>query len=206
MHDRWTRRYLDHPSLSATTENTTHTTTTQEQHMSTPIGAPPQAATPSAKLRTIGDYIDCALVNEEVVPWIEFGTDGVAKIGKDGKPRTQDKVTAVVIGGTGVTTRDDVDTPVVADDTITLYLSGPRRWDWIQAKKAHGQLLRGDVLRVKYDHDEPSATKGYNARKVWTFQLRHAKPGEEARTALCEQVAAGAATPIGGHDADPEPF
>ena len=173
--------------------------------MSTPIGAPAKSATPSIKLRNLNDWCDLALVDVAVVPWIEFGSSE-AKIGKDGQPRTQDKITAVVIGGNAVITDNDVDVAVKPDDVVSVYCAGHRRWEYIQAVKTRGQLMRGDVLRVKYTHDEPSATKGNNAKKVWSFQIRQAKPDEATRTARCEEIARGGATPIGGAESFDEPF
>jgi len=173
--------------------------------MSTPIGAPAKSGSPSIKLRNLNDWCDVALVNVDVVDWIEFGSTE-PKIGKDGKPRTQDRITAIVIAGNAVITDNDADVPVKADDVISIYCAGHRRWEYILAVKARGQLMRGDVMRVKYTHDEASATKGNNAKKVWSFQIRAAKPDEATRTARCEEIARGGATPIGGAESFDEPF
>ena len=171
----------------------------------TPIGQPAKPATPSVKLRTVGDWCDVALIDVESVPWIEFGSE-LPKIGKDGQPRTQDRITALVTqAGSAVVSDNGDDTPVAIGDVVSIYASGAKRWDFIQAQKLNGQLLRGDVMRVKYDHDEPPATKGYNDKKVWTFQIRHAKPDEAVQSARCEEIARGGATPI-NHADDMEPF
>lgn len=176
--------------------------------MGTPIGQ--TASTPSVKLRNIGDYVTVALIDLEVVPWTEFSgpRKGLPKLGQDGKARTQEKVSAVVINGSGVVGEDEVVKP---DDVVSIYFAGHRRWEWIEARtKIAGGLQCGDVLRVKYERDEPG--QGNEPKKVWSVQLRHPKPEESALAQRCEELRTGAQqrTTIGGAAADgwddEEPF
>lgn len=173
--------------------------------MGTPIG---NTATivPGVKLRTINSYVDVAIVDVKAVPWKDFATKQV-KVGDDGKPRTQDLVTGLVIGGNGVINADGADRPVNPDELVSIYFAGHRRWDWIQAQKAlDGGLQVGDVMRVVYARDEASAAG--NPKKVWTVQIRHPKPEEAARSTRCEELHRQAtATPLQHADNDDrEPF
>lgn len=179
--------------------------------MGTPIGQQ-TTLTPSIKLRKIGDHVDIALVDLAVVPWTEFGT-GQPKIGKDGKPRSQDRLTAVVINGVGVVNEDKVDRPAKPDEVVAVYLAAHKRWDWIQAQKGlEGGLQCGDVVRIRYERDETSSAAGSNDKKVWSFRIRHAKPEEAERSKRCEELRQGAAaggTPLtaaNGPEYSEEPF
>ena len=173
--------------------------------MGTPLSSPTTTFVPGVKFRAIGDYIDVAIFDLKPVPWKDFVTKEV-KVGDDGKPRTQDLVTGIVIGGSATIKVDDTERAVNADESVSLYFAGHHRWEFVQAQKAlDGGLQVGDVLRVKYDRDEPS--KAGNPKKVWTVQIRRAKPDEAARSARCEELRAGAATPLDdGPDPESEPF
>jgi hypothetical protein len=173
--------------------------------MGTPIGQTSTTA-PSVKLRNVGDHVDLAIVDVEVVPWLEYGSLA-PKIGKDGKPRTQERVTALVVAGNGVTTSDDEDVVVKPGETVAVYFSAHRRWEWIQAqRKLDGGLQCGDVVRIKYARDEPGSAG--NDKKVWDVQVRHPRPEESAQSQRCEELRAGQqqATPVGAELDDEEPF
>jgi len=170
-------------------------------------------ATPSVKLRNIGDHVDVVVAHTKVVPWREFGTGNI-KLGKDGQERTQDCVTFVVLGGNGVVGSNGVDTPVTPGMEVTYYFAGHGRWEWIEAKKARGGLNVGDVARIKYDRDEPSESG--NPKKVRTVKLREARPEEAQYVAQAEQVyrrltstvleTVPASAPTAGFEDDEEPF
>ena len=173
--------------------------------MGTPLSSPTATFIPYINLSAIGTYVDVAIFDLKPVPWKDFVTKEV-KIGDDGKPRTQDLVTGIAISGTATVRVDDVERTVTPDEVVTMYFASHRRWEFIQAQKTlDGGLQVGDVLRVKYDRDEPS--KAGNPKKVWTVQIRRAKPDEAARSARCEELRAGAATPLDDGPADSdEPF
>lgn len=143
--------------------------------------------TPSAKLLNIGDHVVVAVVDVTQVPWLEYGTQE-PKIGKDGKPRTQDVVTGLVISGNAVIKDGDEDRQAQPDELVTIYLAGHNRWEWIEAKRRLPRPLSvGDVMRWKYDRDEKSQVAA-NPRKVRTVALRPANPDETARVTKCEQL------------------
>jgi len=173
---------------------------------------------PALSLTEIGQYVDFAVVNEEKAPAYVYGTNERA-VTKDGKPKTKDVVTVVVIQGTGQIREGDGYRTVVAGDVGTIHIEGQMRWDpdldktrdkggfksWSGAKEELGQLEVGTVGRWFYEADQPG--KGVQARKLRLFKLRQAKPEEHERTAQCEQLYhQGTAIAIGAGAAEPEPF
>ena len=142
---------------------------------------------PSAKLRNKKDYIKGFLVDMEIVPWIEFGTTQ-PKLGEDGKPRTQERVTLLVAEGTAVVKDGDEEREVLAGELVTLYFSGHRRWDWAQAQKQlPGRRPEvGYLVRVDYTGDEPS--KAGSPKKVWKIRIQPAGDGDAANVATCERL------------------
>jgi hypothetical protein len=140
---------------------------------------------PSLKLRAPGDTAVVAIVDQAEIPWTEFGT-GNAKIGKDGRPRTQEVYTALVISGTGVVSDGDEDRPTAPAEVVSIYLAGHKRWNRVEAYKKLGRRVRvGDVWRWTYDHDERSSVAGQSPKKVHTLDARDAKPDEDDQTARC---------------------
>lgn len=180
--------------------------------MGIPLGQPLEKTfTPSIRLPAIGDKLDFAVINEEVVPAYIFGTktqDTTAA----GKPRTQDLLTVLVIRGTAVITETDGDGKAVLDaqgnqvtrqvregDIGAIYVEGQTRYDpdvdktrtkdqprsWSAVKDdVGGQAEVGDVGRWVYEGDVQG--KGTQPRKVRKFLLRRAKPEEQARVVQCE--------------------
>lgn len=169
--------------------------------------------TPSITLPTIGDKLDFAVVNEEIVPSYIFGTktQDVSKV--SGKPKTQDLVTVLVIKGTALIADTDAEGKIINDaqsnkvlrqvregDVGAIYFEGQSRYDpdvdktrdkgaaksWSAAKEDVGGLNVGDVGRWSYEGDVQG--QGAQPRKVRKVQLRRAKPEEAARTAQCEAL------------------
>lgn len=180
--------------------------------MPIPLGTEREAITPSLKLATIGDKVDFAVINEDVVPAYVFGTKTQATT-QSGKPKTQDKVTVLVIRGTALIADTDADGKVVVDgagnpvlrqvregDIGTIFFEGQNRWDpdldktrdkgapksWSAAKEDVGGLNVGDVGRWLYERDVQG--QGAQPRKVRIVQLRRPKPEEQARTTRCEEL------------------
>lgn len=147
----------------------------------------PKASTPTVRLRNIGDGIAVAVVNSQIVPWRDFAT-GEPKIGDNGKPRTQDMLTGIVVAvhGAVVGGPDGDDVAPEVGDTVRVFLAGHRRWSWIEAKREHGNLTVGDIARFKYDKDEPSDRRGNQPRKVWAIKV---EPNpDQGSVAACEQA------------------
>lgn len=175
--------------------------------MGIPIGQQQQQSrVPTVKLRTPTSKVGLAIVNEETVPWLEFGTDR-PRLNAKGEPRTQLVLTGIVTGSTGAavittTTPDGVQTdePVAPGMVVRLFVNGRTRWDpdldrtrnpgdpksWGGAKDDHGQLMAGDIATVIYEADVQG--QGAQPRKVRTFRLRSPRPDEQEQTTRCEAV------------------
>lgn len=175
---------------------------------------------PSITLAELGQYVDFAVINIEQGPAYVYGTNQRAMT-KDGKPKTKDIVTVLVIRGTGLIGKKDERRPVQPGDVATINIEGQDRWDpdldktrekgapksWSSANEDLGGVLNvGDVGRWKFDSTLQG--KGAEPRKLRLFQLRRHKPEEAAQTERCRElyrqgteIAVGA--PAG---AGPDPF
>lgn len=145
-----------------------------------------RTSTPSVKLRSIGDKVVVAVVNVTEVPWIEYGTNQ-PKVGKDGKPRTQDRLVGLVVSGNGVVADGEGEREVRPGELVALYMAGHNRWEFIDGKNRLGRPLTvGDVMQWKYDRDEKGMSA--NAKKVRTCAIRPASDKEADQVARCEQL------------------
>lgn len=182
--------------------------------MGTPLGQDSGSRRPPAiSLPSIGSYVDVAVFDEEKAPAYVFGTREQAKT-QDGRPKTKDIVSVIVIGGNGtIKTTDaqgaEVTRQVQPDDICTIHFEGQNRWDpdfdktrdagqpksYSGAKSDVGGLQCGDVMRWRFEAEIPG--KGAQPRRLRTVQLRRPKPEEAARSARCEELRKGPATPIG---------
>lgn len=187
--------------------------------MGTPInsGTGETRRPPAISLRDIGQYVDFAVVNEEKAPAYVYGSNEVAAT-KDGKPKTKDVVTVVVVQGNATIKVDDVERTVQPDDVASIHIESFMRWDpdldkargkgefksWSGAKEDLGQLEVGTVGRWYFEAEVPG--KGANPRKLRLFKLRPSKPEEHARTQRCEQLYRdGTAIVLTGATAGPSP-
>lgn len=168
-----------------------------------------------------GQYIDFALINEEKAPAYVYGTNERATT-RDGKPKTKDVLTVLVVRGTGVIGRKDDRRTVEPGDIATIHIEGQDRWDpdadktkakgdpksWSGAKEDHGQLRVGDVGRWHFEGLQQG--KGAQPRKIRLFRLRGHRPEEAEQTARCRQLhSAGVEISVGAggsNPADHEPF
>lgn len=166
---------------------------------------------PGIKLLHPGDTVEVAIIDQAVIPWTEFGT-GEQKIGKNGKPRTQEVYTALVIHGDAVRREGDDEVRVTPGEVVSIYLAGHRRWNRIEAYKALGRKVRvGDVWSWTYEKDERSAVAGQNPKKVHSLIARDADDREYQQTQRCislyhERQASGPAPDAGPSYGDEEPF
>lgn len=141
---------------------------------------------PSVKFKAIGDTFVGMVVDRAEVPLYQYmadGSKGAQIVGKNGKLRTQEMLTLLVMAGTTCTVGDG---PAEVGSIGRLYIKGHNRWAYVEAKNAgHGSLCVGDVIRQRYVRDEPGA--GGNAKKVSDFALRKPKPEEAQLAAKAEQ-------------------
>ena len=149
----------------------------------------PRPVIPTVKLLEKKHEIIAHIVDQRVMPVTIFGSQGAPKLRDDGKQVTQDKVVLQVIKGTAQV--KDVSTEqmrtVVPGEPVTIWFQGHRRWAWILAKREHGAISVGDVVRIVYTGDEPG--KGAQPKKVWGIQIRAGNPEREtAAIAACEAL------------------
>lgn len=179
-------------------------------------------ATPSIKLREVGQFADFAVAGIKTIPRTEYGT-GQPRLDRTGKPQTQVVLTVVIAGGTGSVKIGDTEVPLTEaiDEVAAVFIAGRDRWDkdgdaarkadgkqslsWSGALDVHGQLEVGDVVRWTYEADVPGLAA--NPRKLRVFRLRKAKPEEAARTEKCLQIhRQGTAVPLTVDDHVDDPF
>jgi len=168
MHDRWTRRYLDHPSPSATTENTTNTTTTQEQHMAIALDEPRPTGYPVVKRVRIGETFTGAIINYERrdIMKRDPATGVLGPVPKGGGKNKQELVvTLVTLPGTTATAGlgDEVGVPAPGD-VVRFIARGKSYGEWIEQANALKTLNVGDILTHVTDsaqcYDADGGVKG----------------------------------------------
>ena len=134
---------------------------------------------PPLYLRNIGDDVVLIIIDKAEVPWTDPST-GTQRVGKNGKPRTQEVFTVLVEDARRAVNSDNE--PVATGDVYSLYIGGGKRASRIDAyKKLKRRVRVGDVWLVTFDHEEPASSPGLNPRKVWTFGVRDGKPDEVDR-------------------------
>lgn len=142
---------------------------------------------PANKFNQIGDHITVAVIRTETLPLIPYGSTEPLK-GKDGKPRTQNRVTGLVIDSTCTIKGGDSPRPAVPGEIVSLYIKGLSRWVFVEAKKAlDGGLQVGDVLRWTYTGDKPGQAAG-TIKKVYTIEIKHPSEKNAERTKRCEDL------------------
>lgn len=139
---------------------------------------------PSVTLRSIGEYVNGHVCHISLEPLYEFGSRR-PKLTADGRPRSQERVTLLVTGGTGQVRNGEVYRPVQVGEEVVIWLQGGRRWSWIEAKRKAGGLDVGDVVQIKYSMDEPG--QGAQPKKVWTVSIR--KPAAKDQDGLARAEA-----------------
>jgi hypothetical protein len=152
--------------------------------MATVLDDGPKEGLPSIKFTTVGQQVIGMVVDRKEVPLYAFdpsakGNKGAQLVSKDtGKPRTQECITVIVMEKTTAVVRgDNGDAPPEVGSLVNLFIGKQHRWNYIQAKEAHGALNVGDVIKWKFTKTEPNSTP--NPTKVTEIALR--KPlGNEA--------------------------
>lgn len=152
---------------------------------------------PAVKFNAKGDYVDVAVIRIETIPLKAYGS-GAPIIGSDGQPRSQTRLTGLVVGGPALIKDGDALRPVQANELVSLYLKGLSRYEFFQAKKKlDGGMLVGDFMRWKYTDDAPGQAPG-TTKKVYTINIKHPDAKDAERTAECEKhynAIMGAGTP-----------
>jgi hypothetical protein len=161
---------------------------------------------PSLKLRNVGDHADVMLVYEHQRPRYVYNPNPDAPrrplLDDNGKQKTQDVLEVIYLDGNGVVADNGADRPAQPGEILYVYVAGRDRWDrdgdkqrgkgeaksWSGAKKDHGRLTSGDVVRWKFEAEVPG--QGDRDRKIRTFRVRAGKPDELAEhEATADEIA-----------------
>lgn len=145
---------------------------------------------PSAKLPTIGSGIELCMIGSRQVPWTEYGT-GQPRIGQNGKPRKQLRITGIVVSHSGAMSGPmGNDRPVEVGEVMDVYLSGGNWGSYIDGEKAFrtaGMSPQvGDILLWVYRGDVPSRQPGGQPHKDRASTIRRARPDEQGWVAQAE--------------------
>lgn len=142
----------------------------------TPVGPP------ACSFLDVGAFVDLGIVKVEQVQ--QFDMAGKAEHWPDGNPKKQYRLTGIVVGNHGVTTGPKGEKrPVDVGEVVSVYVGRHKRV-YEDAKRAHGPVSVGDVLRWKFDHTEPSTQA--DPKKVYTARLRKAEAKDGDLVARCE--------------------
>lgn len=148
---------------------------------------------PSMKFRNQKDMAVFAVAHCKVVPQTEMDS-GEPKLNDDGTPKMQEVLRCLYISGNAVFADGDNDAACVPGEQYDLYIHGPRRWDFSQAKKdmkkanAGRGFEVGDICQVIFSGTRPPKNRGYAPIKVWAFKLRHPKPEEAQLAQMCDEI------------------
>jgi hypothetical protein len=156
--------------------------------MGIPIDEPTTAGPPAVKLGQPGSYIDIGIVNVEEVQSRDFDS-GDLEFWPDGKPKMHPRITGLTIQSDGMTVGDE-ERPIEPGELVSVYAQGGRIFAWRDAKKEHGTVQVGDVLRWKFDHTEDPKNPRFkgNPRKVITAKLRSPKGEDGDLVKRCEEA------------------
>lgn len=182
------------------------------------VDTPGTGGPPALKFGDVGDYVTLGIVNVEDVQSRDYDTREL-EFWDNGDPKTHPRITGLVINHKGALIgTDDDQRPVEVGEVVSLYAHGSRFYTWRDAKKGHGPVDVGDVVRWTFDHTEAPRNPRFkgNPVKVFVAKLRkaEAKDGdlvercEAAYWSLKERVPVDAvgATPWAPVYGDEEPF
>jgi hypothetical protein len=138
---------------------------------------------PSLKLPTIGIGAELCMIGQRRRPKMEIGGQRQATT-KDGKPREQLIITAIIVSTNGaVTGPEGQERPLQVGEIVDYYADGGNWWNFIEAERAlatAGLTAQvGDVVLVQFTHTEPSSMPGGSPKKVRACTMRRAHPGEQ---------------------------
>ena len=138
-----------------------------------------EVSAPTVKFPTVGSAVVGSLVSITEFQATDFATKQPLTW-PSGDPQMNKRLRLVLVRSSGVEFNDDVDEL----DVVSVWLSGPRLYDYREAIrahiKAHGATPPvGTMVEVKFDREEPSQTKGFAPRKVLSFRFRLEEPKDK---------------------------
>ena len=146
-----------------------------------------QASTPSVKFPTIGGRVIGSLVSVTEFQATDFAT-GALQTWPNGDPKMNKQLKLVLTSYDGVEFSIDV----LELDVVSVYISGPRLYDYRDAIRQYmndnqGKTpVVGTMVEVKFASEEPSKTKGFAPRKVLSFRFREEGPADKEAADIAE--------------------
>lgn len=184
--------------------------------MPIPLDTPGTGGPPAVKFGQIGDYVTVGIADVRDVPSKDYDT-GEPEFWPNGDPKMHPRVTGIVIDAQGATVgKDEDERPVEVGELVSLYMQGARFFAWRDAKKAHGVVDAGDVMRWRFAREDKPRNPRHKDIRVFVAELRKptGKDGdllercEAAYYQLRDRVTVDAVTPAPAapYDPDSEPF
>ncbi len=182
------------------------------------LDTPGTGGPPALKFGDVGSYATLGIVNVEEGQSRNYDT-GDPEFWDAGKPKMHPRITAIVVDHAGASVgKDDEERPVEVGELVSLYVQGSRIYTWREAKKEHGAVEVGDVMRWTFDRTDAPRNPRFKGNPVKVFVAKLRKPAskdgdllercEAAYYQLRDRVAlepAGAPAP-GPSYGDEEPF
>jgi hypothetical protein len=174
------------------------------------------AGSPAIKFANVGDNAVLGIANVEERQSRDFDS-GDLLTWDDGTPRMHPVITAIVVTAQGgYTGSDDDPSGVQPGDVVTIHAEGGRWYAYRDARKEHGTVNVGDVMKWTFESEEPPKKRGHKPRKVYVAELRGPNASDGDLTDRCvalyhslkERPAVDAAGGSTGSDpfGDEEPF
>jgi len=96
-------------------------------------------------------------------------------------------ITGIVVAANDVEVGpQDEERQVTPGELVTIHCQGGRVYAYRDAKRAHGKVSLGDVLRWKFDSTEPARNSRHQDRKIFTCEIRSPKAEDGDLMQRCE--------------------
>jgi hypothetical protein len=156
--------------------------------MPIPLDTPGSSGPPAVKFDDVGSYVDIGIVKVDEVQSRDYET-GDPEVWDNGDPRMHPRITGIVIAHNGATVgKDDDIRPVEVGELVSIYAQGSRWFTYRDARKEHGTVNCGDVMRWKFETTETPKNPKFrgNPRKVFVAKIRAAEGKDGDLVARCE--------------------
>ena len=155
------------------------------------LDTPGSSGPPSIKFDKPGAWAVVGIVDVNDYQQRDLAT-GDLKTWADGKPMMGKVVTALVVSQDGTYTgRDDDRESVEPGQLVSIWCEKGKHYTWRDAKKAHGTVNVGDVMKWERGADEPPKKAGFNPGKTYKAVIRtpEARDGDIVERCVAARLA-----------------